>query len=118
MRCISSVVPKSDIIVNDFTVKNEPLYGYMPGSPERVELEAALVKYSDVTEDVPIVIGGQEYRTDDVRYQVMVKFIYSEKATKFCKISTVDLSHAVPVKFTVDILKNFIDYYRAFSTSD
>ena len=74
MRCISSVVPKSDIIVNDFTVKNEPLYGYMPGSPERVELEAALVKYSDVTEDVPIVIGGQEYRTDDVRYQVMVNF--------------------------------------------
>ena len=72
MRCISSVVPKSDIIVNDFTVKNEPLYGYMPGSPERVELEAALVKYSDVTEDVPIVIGGKEYRTDDVRYQVMV----------------------------------------------
>ena len=72
VRCISSVVPKSDIIVNDFTVKNEPLYGYMPGSPERVELEAALVKYSDVTEDVPIVIGGKEYRTDDVRYQVMV----------------------------------------------
>ena len=48
----------------------------MPGSPERVELEAALVKYSDVTEDVPIVIGGQEYRTDDVRYQVMVNFCF------------------------------------------
>lgn len=71
VRCISSVVPKSDIAVTDFTVKNEPLFGYMPGSPERVELEAALVKYSDVTEDVPIVIGGKEYRTDDVRYQVM-----------------------------------------------
>ena len=28
----------------------------------------------------------------------MVKFIYSEKATKFCKISTVDLSYVVPVK--------------------
>ena len=74
MRCISSVVPKSDIAVTDFTVKNEPMFGYMPGSPERIELEAALVKYSDVTEDVPIVIGGQEYRTDDVRYQVMVNF--------------------------------------------
>ena len=48
----------------------------MPGSPERVELEAALVKYSDVTEDVPIVIGGQEYRTDDVRYQVMVNLCF------------------------------------------
>ena len=62
--------------MNDFTVKNEPLYGYMPGSPERVELEAALVKYSDVTEDVPIVIGGKEYRTDDVRYQVMVNLCF------------------------------------------
>ena len=72
MRCISSVVPKSDIAVTDFTVKNEPMFGYMPGSPERIELEAALVKYSDVTEDVPIVIGGKEYRTDDVQYQVMV----------------------------------------------
>ena len=72
MRCISSVVPKSDIAVTDFTIKNEPMFGYMPGSPERIELEAALVKYSDVTEDVPIVIGGKEYRTDDVQYQVMV----------------------------------------------
>ena len=27
-------------------------------------------------------------------------FIYSEKATKFCEISTVDLSYVVPVKST------------------
>ena len=72
MRCISSVVPKSDIAVSDFTVKNEPVLGYLPGSKERSELEAAINKYKDVTEDCPIVIGGKEYRTDDVRYQVMV----------------------------------------------
>ena len=36
-----------------------------------------------------------------------VKFIYSEKATKFCEISTVDLSYVVPVKSTVDISHNF-----------
>jgi hypothetical protein len=31
-----------------------------------------------------------------------VKFIYSEKATKFCEISTADLFYIVPVKSTVD----------------
>ena len=72
MRCISSVVPKSDIAVTDFTVKNEPVFGYLPGSTERNELEAAISKYQDVTEDVPIVIGGKEFRTDNVQYQVMV----------------------------------------------
>ena len=32
----------------------------------------------------------------------LLEFIYSEKATKFCEISTVDLSYAVPVKYTVE----------------
>ena len=37
-----------------------------------------------------------------------LKFIYSEKATKFCEISTVDLFYVVPVKSTVEILQNFV----------
>ena len=36
------------------------------------------------------------------------KFIYSEKATKFCEISTVDLSYVVPVKFMVEIPQNYV----------
>ena len=40
----------------------------------------------------------------------MLKFIYSEKATKFCEISTVDLSYVVPVKFTVEISQNFVAF--------
>ena len=36
-------------------------------------------------------------------YTALLKFIYSEKATKFCEISTVDLSYVVTVKFTVEI---------------
>ena len=38
---------------------------------------------------------------------VLLKFIYSEKATKFCEISTGDLSYVVPVKSTLEILQNF-----------
>ena len=41
---------------------------------------------------------------------LLVKFIYSEKATKFCEISTVDLSYVVPVKSTVEIAQNFVAF--------
>ena len=40
----------------------------------------------------------------------ILKFIYSEKATKFCEISTIDLSYVVPVKFTVEISQNFVAF--------
>ena len=40
----------------------------------------------------------------------LLKFIYSEKATKFFKISAVDLSYVVPVNSTVEILQNFVAF--------
>ena len=39
-----------------------------------------------------------------------LKLIYSEKATKFCEISTVDLSYVVTVKSTVEISQNFVAF--------
>ena len=39
-----------------------------------------------------------------------LKFIYSEKATKFCKISTVDLFYVVTVKSMVEILQKFVAF--------
>ena len=43
----------------------------------------------------------------------VVKFIYSEKATKFCEILTLVLSYVVPLKSKVKISQNFV----AFSES-
>ena len=40
----------------------------------------------------------------------LVKFIYSEKGTKFCKISTLLLSYEVPVKSKVKISQNFVAF--------
>ena len=40
----------------------------------------------------------------------LVKFIYSEKARNVCEISTVDLSHVVTVKSTVEISQNFVAF--------
>ena len=40
----------------------------------------------------------------------LIKFIYSEKTTQFCEISTVDLSYVLPVKSTLEILQNFVAF--------
>ena len=49
---------------------------------------------------------------------IVVKFIYSEKATKFCKISTLLLSYVVTVKSKVEISQNFVAFseYMNFTT--
>ena len=39
---------------------------------------------------------------------VKLKFIYSEKATKFCEIFTLLLSYVLPVKSKVKISQNFV----------
>ena len=41
---------------------------------------------------------------------VCLKFIYSVKATKFCEIFTLLLSHVVPVKSKVKISQNFVAF--------
>ena len=46
----------------------------------------------------------------ELNLTLIVKFIYSEKATNFCKISSVDLSLVVAVKSTVEISQNFVAF--------
>ena len=41
---------------------------------------------------------------------LMLKYIYSEKATKFCEIFTLLLSYVVPVKSKAKILQNFVAF--------
>ena len=43
-----------------------------------------------------------------VNKHLLVKFKYSEKATKFCKIFTLILSYVVPVKSKGKISQNFV----------
>ncbi len=42
--------------------KNEPVLGYVPGSPERKELQATLKRMLENPVDVPIIINGKEIR--------------------------------------------------------
>ena len=43
-------------------------------------------------------------------YMYILKLIYSEKATKFREISTVDLSYVVTVKSTVELSQNLLAF--------
>ena len=44
------------------------------------------------------------------RRSFLLKFIYSEKATNFCEISTLDLPYVVTVKSTVENSQNFMAF--------
>lgn len=44
--------------------KNEPVLNYAPGSPERAELEKALAELKSQRLEIPMVINGEEVRTD------------------------------------------------------
>ena len=48
--------------------------------------------------------------TTDLRKNLILKLTYSEKATKFFEIFTIDLSYVVPVKSTVEISQNFVAF--------
>lgn len=66
---MGSVVP--DVKISDFGIKNEPVLEYLKGSKERTQLETALKETASTVEDVPIVIGDKELKTNEVRHQVL-----------------------------------------------
>lgn len=45
------------------TPRNEPVFSYVPGSPERRALRARLAELQKEELDIPLVIGGREVRT-------------------------------------------------------
>ena len=53
------------------TPANEPVSGFLPGSPERASLERELATQAGTTLDVPLIIGGKEVRTGDTATVVM-----------------------------------------------
>jgi len=50
---------------------NEPVRSYAPGSPEREALKRRLDEMAGERVDIPIIIGGEEFRTGDVGQAVM-----------------------------------------------
>lgn len=65
-----------------YVAVNEPILNFAPGSVERANLRAALTEIEAETRDVPIIIGGEEIRTENVRYQVS-PYDHQQKIAKY-----------------------------------
>ncbi|KAL5014782.1 hypothetical protein ScPMuIL_009052 [Solemya velum] len=62
--------------------KNEPMFDYAPKSKEQEALNLAIHKYSKQVTEIPIVVGEEEIKTSEVRYQVC-PFDHQKKIAKY-----------------------------------
>ncbi len=53
-------------IIKELYFENEPILSYLPGSGERLELEAELARIKSTAIDIPVIIGGKEIRTGNI----------------------------------------------------
>ena len=85
-----------------------------------------LPKLEDIVQAVKLEVKLCKYHLDHQNRHVItfkfiiIKFIYSDKATKVCEIFTLILSHEVPVKSKVKISQNLVAFsgYMNFKTID
>ena len=50
---------------------NEPVRAYAPGSPEKASLKKRLASMASERIEVPVIIGGKEFRSGDIGHAVM-----------------------------------------------
>ncbi len=51
---------------------NEPVKGYAPGAPERIELVKELKRIKQVERDIPMHIGGKEVRAGRIAFHRLI----------------------------------------------
>lgn len=61
----------NNAVFNTAIPGNEPIYGYLKGSPERAALEKELERQSSIIMDIPAIINGREVRTGKTKDVVM-----------------------------------------------
>ncbi|CAK9302342.1 unnamed protein product [Gordionus sp. m RMFG-2023] len=86
----------STYVLDNLIPKNEPILNYEHGSWESEKLLKALSVYKDQVFDIPIIIGDQEYRTDDIKYQ-LIPYNHKHKLAKFYYASPELIKKAINV---------------------
>ncbi|KAI5637378.1 aldehyde dehydrogenase family domain-containing protein [Phthorimaea operculella] len=88
--------------ISEFSVQNEPILEYRGGSQERAALEKELERLADVTEEVPIVIGGEQIRDGKPQFQVM-PHNHGKKIAQFYYASEKTIQKAIDVSVKAQI---------------
>lgn len=68
--------------IRNYKATNEPILDYAKDSQERRQLRETLNKYISTQFEIPIVIGDEEIRTSEVKYQSL-PFDHKKKIAKF-----------------------------------
>ncbi|MBP7497454.1 MAG: aldehyde dehydrogenase family protein, partial [Bacteroidales bacterium] len=83
----------NNAIFNFSLPSNEPIYSYLPGSPERIALEKELDRQSKQQIEIPLIIGGKEIKTGKTGKVVMpndhkhILAIYHKAGSKEVKMA-------------------------------
>lgn len=72
-EAIAPEAPKVNADLTHFKAENEPMFEYLKDSPERKRVQASIARLQSQMTEVPIVVGDQEKRTRDFRFQVKVR---------------------------------------------
>ena len=63
---------QSQVDLTTFKAENEPMLEYLKDSAERKRVQASLTRLQSQMTEIPIIVGDQEKRTRDFRFQVKV----------------------------------------------
>jgi 1-pyrroline-5-carboxylate dehydrogenase len=74
--------------------RNEPVFSYAPGTPERADLKAKLAEMSSQRIEIPLLIGGEEIRTGDT-LDVVVPHAHGHVLAKAHKAGPAEVKKAV-----------------------
>ncbi|CAI9731036.1 delta-1-pyrroline-5-carboxylate dehydrogenase, mitochondrial-like [Octopus vulgaris] len=94
--CVKHCANSRAMSLQGFKAVNEPILSYLPGSDERIRLEAALEKHQNQQVDIPLVVGDEEIRTKDVHYQV-APFDHQKKLAKYYYANSDIIKKAIDV---------------------
>jgi len=86
--------------------KNEPVYSYAPGSPERAKLRKAIADLKSNPADIPMVIGGKEVRTEK-KAEIKAPHKLSLKLGEYSKGSAEEVKLAI--KAAMDAKQKWAD---------
>ncbi|GAU98469.1 hypothetical protein RvY_09609 [Ramazzottius varieornatus] len=95
-EAIAPEAPKVNADLTHFKAENEPMFEYLKDSPERKRVQASLARLQSQMTEVPIVVGDQEKRTRDFRFQVK-PFEHRNKLAKFYHASADIIQDAIAV---------------------
>ncbi len=74
--------------------QNEPIKGYLPGSPERASLKAELARQASEVVTIPLIIGGKEVYTDTYK-EIVMPHNHSHVLARYCVAGKEELAAAI-----------------------